>query len=68
VKFVGGREAGLAVGEDNFELAGIDGGVGREGPLVQIGVIIGEIEAVERDRIGAGLKSSSQAVRWPALL
>ena len=55
VQFGEGRETGLAVGEDEFEFAGVDGGAGGEGPLGEVGVIVGEEEVGQGDGVGAGV-------------
>src|SRR5256885_6613838 len=47
--FAGGGLAGLAIDENDLEPAGGDLCAGREGPLGEVGVIVREIEAVERN-------------------
>ena len=47
--FAGGGLAGLAIDENDFEPAGGELCAGREGPLGEVGVIVREIEAVERN-------------------
>src|SRR5207249_57250 len=46
---------GVAVGENDFELAGIDDETARERPLRKIEIIIGQVKIVEADRVGVGI-------------
>ena len=39
--FVGGRETGLAISKNDFELAGIDDCATRECPLSQVRIVVG---------------------------
>ncbi len=55
VQFRQRREAGLTIGKDHLELTGINHRSRRKGPLCERGIIVGEIEAVQRDGAGAGV-------------
>ena len=61
VQFVGGREIDLAVGEDDFEPAGVDDGAAWESPLCEVGVVVGQIEAAEGNDIGGGIEQFDPA-------
>ena len=55
MEFVGRGEVGRAVSEDYFELAGIDEGIGGEGPLSQVRVVVGQEQPSQRDGVGGGV-------------
>src|SRR5437588_10957595 len=55
MQLVKSGKAGLAIGEDDFELAGTDGGTGRESPLGKIIIVVGQIKACESDSVGGGV-------------
>src|SRR5262249_15642525 len=55
VQLVAGSDVGLAVGEDDFKLTGIDDCTSRHGPGGEVCVSFGDVKVRERDDVGGGV-------------
>src|SRR5713101_8041310 len=55
MQFIGQSLAGLAIGEDDLELAGIDDSATGKWPLSEIAVVVGQRVTIQSNGVGAGV-------------